>query len=358
MAYAQIGTRDLPGSASAAPVADVNKYDSLYGVVAEKNLKMYIGQEVFFLPKQHTPEVKLTYTAAYSNIYTSLPNGYKFQNRDNTYKPVVDGTSAHTLYDAVAGKYFTILEMIDKTEVSVSKGNGLYLKMKQRDNGDIVYFDLGRYNTYEQAERTEYILAGAFAKLQQVYLNKTFYTRNRLELVDANTGKAVTVNSGEELICTDVTLTTEGDYSRYLPSLIFKTKAGVEVVDRKTAYIDITKYSRIYMPKAEKDSLDKEKEAQDEIAAVKDKANAEQNAKDLAQRKADMIRKYGEKYGALIAENKVAIGMTKTMCVSAWGQPSDVNSTTTAYGTRDQYVYRDRGSYLYFEGDKLVTIQK
>lgn len=53
----------------------------------------------------------------------------------------------------------------------------------------------------------------------------------------------------------------------------------------------------------------------------------------------------------------VTVGMTKEEVLgSSWGRPQKVNTTTNAYGTREQWVYGN-GNYLYFEGDRLVTIQ-
>ncbi len=69
-----------------------------------------------------------------------------------------------------------------------------------------------------------------------------------------------------------------------------------------------------------------------------------------------LILKYGQKYGSLIAERKVVIGMTKEMCVAAWGKPSEINKTTATYGVHEQWVYNIK-TYLYFDDDILTTIQ-
>lgn len=51
------------------------------------------------------------------------------------------------------------------------------------------------------------------------------------------------------------------------------------------------------------------------------------------------------------------IGMTRDEAIdSTWGKPSDINKTTTKYGTHEQWVYGGN-RYLYFEGNKLTTIQ-
>jgi hypothetical protein len=53
----------------------------------------------------------------------------------------------------------------------------------------------------------------------------------------------------------------------------------------------------------------------------------------------------------------VAIGMTREQVIgSNWGRPQSVNTTTSAYGKREQWVYGGR-NYLYFENGVLTTIQ-
>jgi hypothetical protein len=54
----------------------------------------------------------------------------------------------------------------------------------------------------------------------------------------------------------------------------------------------------------------------------------------------------------------VSIGMTKEdVLASSWGKPKSINTTITAYGSREQWVY-GTGNYLYFNDDKLTSIQK
>lgn len=57
------------------------------------------------------------------------------------------------------------------------------------------------------------------------------------------------------------------------------------------------------------------------------------------------------------AKEGVQIGMTtEEVLMSNWGSPKDINKTTTAYGTSEQWVYRNN-NYLYFEDGILVSIQ-
>jgi len=53
----------------------------------------------------------------------------------------------------------------------------------------------------------------------------------------------------------------------------------------------------------------------------------------------------------------VQIGMTQPdVLASSWGSPQKVNTTTTARGTREQWVYGGH-NYLYFENGLLTAIQ-
>lgn len=58
-----------------------------------------------------------------------------------------------------------------------------------------------------------------------------------------------------------------------------------------------------------------------------------------------------------VKDKRLVIGMTVSQAVQSWGEPAKINKTTTARGTREQWVYPG-GTYLYFdESGKLTTIQ-
>lgn len=63
---------------------------------------------------------------------------------------------------------------------------------------------------------------------------------------------------------------------------------------------------------------------------------------------------------ALKAQKKkegASIGMSRDeVLASSWGKPQSINTTTTANGTREQWVYGGR-NYLYFRNGILTTIQ-
>ncbi len=75
----------------------------------------------------------------------------------------------------------------------------------------------------------------------------------------------------------------------------------------------------------------------------------------IVNQKKRMIAKYGKYWGRLVAEGQLEIGMTKQMCRDSWGEPNDIKSTSTRYGTHEQWVYTT--IYVYFDNGKISAIQ-
>ena len=78
-------------------------------------------------------------------------------------------------------------------------------------------------------------------------------------------------------------------------------------------------------------------------------------AANKANRKMSLTKKFGASNANLILKGIVRIGMTKAMCRESWGEPDNINKTIGSWGTHEQWVYGN--SYLYFEGNKLTSIQ-
>ena len=100
-----------------------------------------------------------------------------------------------------------------------------------------------------------------------------------------------------------------------------------------------------------------------------------QEASELAQQQAEERRRLATERRALEAQRikearaaadravqaakpGVRIGMTEQEVIdqSSWGRPLGRNRTTTASGTREQWIYGGR-NYLYFENGRLTAIQ-
>jgi len=63
-----------------------------------------------------------------------------------------------------------------------------------------------------------------------------------------------------------------------------------------------------------------------------------------------------QKHRELILKGSICIGMTKDEVKASWGEPDDINRTITRWGVEEQWIYGN--TYLYFENNKLTTIQE
>lgn len=117
--------------------------------------------------------------------------------------------------------------------------------------------------------------------------------------------------------------------------------------------------------KAETDRLAKEvvqaeieKNRENEIASAKERDSiAIENIK-KQRRLNDLRSKFGNENGTFIFKGKVKIGMTKQMCVAAFGTPLNSKITKIKALNKEVFYY---GNYLfhetlYFENDHLVKI--
>ncbi len=58
----------------------------------------------------------------------------------------------------------------------------------------------------------------------------------------------------------------------------------------------------------------------------------------------------------VITKGHASIGMSECAAAAAWGRPEKINRTTSARGTRAQWVYGGH-NYLYFDDGVLTTVQ-
>lgn len=70
---------------------------------------------------------------------------------------------------------------------------------------------------------------------------------------------------------------------------------------------------------------------------------------------------WSNKTWGAITKGSVFVGMTEKQALMAWGQPDDVETTSTRYSVHEMWVY-ERSSYnynfLHFEDRKLVSIHR
>jgi hypothetical protein len=98
-----------------------------------------------------------------------------------------------------------------------------------------------------------------------------------------------------------------------------------------------------------------------ELKASQEKEKAELEVK--AEEKAVADNAEMDKYEAARAKRAslpgVKLGMSEKQVINktSWGAPTDVNTTITASGKREQWVYGEHGGYLYFTNGILTAIQ-
>lgn len=68
-----------------------------------------------------------------------------------------------------------------------------------------------------------------------------------------------------------------------------------------------------------------------------------------------LINLYGIEEVEYVVSSEVHIGMSKDLCELSWGKPDKINKTTYSFGVKEQWVYREKNAYLYFEDDKLTA---
>ena len=223
--------------------------------------------------------------------------------------------------------------------------------------------------------------------IKNAYVGKAFYLRQPKntewscpKLIDVSTNNSITyygrlsakdiVLKGEKgSYCTPKLLLEDDEGKKY--ALILYNNLRINEYERNNLYnpSPYAHYARVndLVPEetmlaeraaeekrlhelALKRQLDEEKER---LARIQREATAKKEEERLRN---SYINKYGKRYAELIMNGRVALGMTRRMCIDAWGEPESVNRTITEYGTSEQWVY-DLGTYLYFEGNKLTGIQ-
>jgi len=126
-------------------------------------------------------------------------------------------------------------------------------------------------------------------------------------------------------------------YKEYVSTVPEEEFSAVEGALRELS----TQKEKLSREKAERE----EREVQEKVAREQEKV-----AKERARKQAERKRQE--------AKPAPRIGMTSEQVINQtrWGMPYDIRRTTTASGTREQWVYDSR-RYLYFDNGVLTAIQ-
>lgn len=364
-------------------------FDSLSNICIEKkpiDYKKYIGYKLYFLPKSKNFETTypLNYKINFINFLfsfdtvpfkkdvkapielTSILNPHFKKERTNIYQPhyykMYDEIG--TFLDSVEGKYFSIIDIQGNENFSKNEFKkledinddliSLKIKLRNESNNDTLYWIVERLMSFGEP----FFLVPYFEKQRNMYLNQNLVLRynninnlNLENLIDVNTGELVTIKYGEVWTCNDVSFVDSKDHF-YLKVFYFLKNGNREVKIELESNL-IRDYFMLESD-FKKQELDKQKKEEQRI-------KEEQELKKIQQQEKinftnDCIAKWGQKNDTYIADGKVVLGMSKEMCVAAWGNPILINRTLIHGLTSEQWVY-GYGTYLYFDNGVLTAIQ-
>ena len=329
-------------------LSHLSRYDSSFNQ-SDTDYPLLVGQTLFFLP----PSSRFTY------YYYIPPYVTGFYTETNVYRGVYvdEQPNYQTPLKEVEGRNFKITGFSD---------DGIYVKLIALDdsNDQLIY----KFNqTFPQ-----YIIVGWFEKYKKNHINHYFYLGTQIINgdKDINTGQPVSLmDTDEPWKCYDVLYLETTCYYPVLALLLKNTKGEcIAVSAQNSKHSSGSKCDQFLRY----DHFDDE-----ETAYFLHKGKKFE---------ADMLKRYGPKYGKLIVQNKVEPGMTDEMCEYSWGKPPKIITITKTgheiekwvYDYKDDPVYRKTGvivttgyvhqnqgmntiytnKYLYFEKGKLTEIEQ
>jgi hypothetical protein len=93
-----------------------------------------------------------------------------------------------------------------------------------------------------------------------------------------------------------------------------------------------------------------------EEAKKTERKRKEAEAKQAAKARLEEYVQAHPEYREAILAKKVGLGMSTDDVIASWGKPDHVNTTVTAYGKHEQWVYGN--TYLYFNDGRLTSYQQ
>lgn len=133
-----------------------------------------------------------------------------------------------------------------------------------------------------------------------------------------------------------------------------KVYGRISNVERNYEYFIVSRKRVEEIQASELEELRLQIMSREQQRLAREKQRAEKNARyerEEQEYRASLVATYGEEYGNLIADRKVAIGMTEEMCRKAWGRPHDKYNTTTKWGVSSVWVYNYKTSLYFYNGE-------
>lgn len=108
------------------------------------------------------------------------------------------------------------------------------------------------------------------------------------------------------------------------------------------------------------DAIYAETKRYETLTAIQQRQEAEKQRKERitrdAKRKQELCSRYGNGFGTLIVNRKVALGMTPEMCRQAWGTPIQISNMVDAKGKYTVWKYNFK-TYIYFYNGIVARIR-
>lgn len=287
----------ITSSAEAKP-REVAPYDSTRNYLG-KDYAQYVGQEFYIIPLAESLrkygfegfllECRKTSITDNSNVYACC-------------------SSFNSKYEALAGKYFKVLEVIESAELGKP-----CLKLEIKDSGQIVYF---KYDSRFEMN-FPFLVVGYFEKQKSLYAGKEVLIRpfpvieglKQKRTRNIETGVDIAIDKTTYYKCIDLTI----DEENFEPALLCVTASGEK-------FLWALRNKDVGIPRL----------------MTKEEAEAYR-------------KKFGDENWKVILDEKVRVGMTEEMALLSWGQPEKINRSSTG----DQWVYK--GQFLYFSAGKLTA---
>jgi hypothetical protein len=280
-------------------------YDSMNNFLG-KDVFKYLGQELYVKGRPEYLQ-EFGYSGFYADYRKGKLDGGVFKCCDNY----------NSKYSELNGKYFKVLDVLKHPQVEISEylyGDKFYLKLEQKDSGEIVYYD---YDA-KSKDSFPFIVVGYFQKQKSLYFGRqlVFFDELFLNQVDVKSGKVISAKTGQKWKCLDLVIE---EINFDLSLLVENSLSGKILIPLDKVYEK--NFPRVF----------------NSVAA--------ENYKN----------KFGLENFISILQGKIRIGMTKEMCKLSWGTPQKINNTITSGKNSEQWVYDS--NYLYFENGKLIAIQ-
>ena len=235
-----------------------------------------------------------------------------------------------------------------------------FLKLKQKiafkllsNKNDTIYYL--KSSSDKPIAPSDFILVPYFLKQKKMYLNKNLISLKEnscygSRFPETDNRKVVYFDENENWICKDVTLLKPNYKLTYILENKEKQQVTVESKTIEKCFI----YKEEYI-KRESEKMRLKEEDEKDYANEKEKEKIEKE-----KLRNEYIQQFGSKFGNLVADGKVDIGMSKEMCQKAYGYPGKVYQSKTESGTFDVWKYEMNiaNIYLYFLDDKLKKIEQ